>query len=234
MKGRKSQAATESALLQMQKPWGKTASMKLTKTTKSQAAMEFLMTYGWALLVVIIVIAALAFFGLLNPSRFLPEKCEIAPGINVLDFSAKTNDSTSSILNLNYFNRTATQVDAIVLLLSNGMGTTMNNMYINISQCGNGTYGENLGGDGAGTTGGINSFTGTAFYFAPTSGMVNYSNLVPTFAEGATQQFVIPCAGMTPNGRFRSDVIVNYTTTIDGTTVTHVKKGYLVVQVQKI
>jgi len=40
------------------------------KNSKSaQAAMEFLMTYGWALLVVLIVIAALAFFGLLNPDN---------------------------------------------------------------------------------------------------------------------------------------------------------------------
>ena len=63
---------------------------------KSQAAMEFLMTYGWALLVVIIVIAALAFFGLLNPGRFLPEKCEIGPGISCLEATASTNNATMS------------------------------------------------------------------------------------------------------------------------------------------
>jgi hypothetical protein len=45
--------------------------------TKSQAAMEFLMTYGWALLVVLIVIAALVFFGLLNPDRYTPDKAEV-------------------------------------------------------------------------------------------------------------------------------------------------------------
>jgi hypothetical protein len=45
---------------------------------KSQAAMEFLMTYGWALLVVLIAIAALAFFGMLNPDRFLPDKVTVS------------------------------------------------------------------------------------------------------------------------------------------------------------
>ncbi len=42
---------------------------------KGQAAMEFLMTYGWAILVVLVVIGALAYFGVLNPSNLLPEKC---------------------------------------------------------------------------------------------------------------------------------------------------------------
>ena len=34
---------------------------------KSQAAMEFLMTYGWAILIVLIVLAALFFLGVFNP-----------------------------------------------------------------------------------------------------------------------------------------------------------------------
>ena len=33
---------------------------------RAQAAMEFLMTYGWALLVILLVIAALSLFGLLG------------------------------------------------------------------------------------------------------------------------------------------------------------------------
>ena len=49
-------------------------------TKKAQAAMEFLMTYGWAILVVLSAIGALAYFGVLNPDRFLPEKCIIASG----------------------------------------------------------------------------------------------------------------------------------------------------------
>ncbi|MCD6589954.1 hypothetical protein J7K74_02105 [Candidatus Woesearchaeota archaeon] len=40
---------------------------------KAQAAMEFLMTYGWAILVVLAAIAALAYFGVLSPSKMLPE-----------------------------------------------------------------------------------------------------------------------------------------------------------------
>ena len=41
---------------------------------KGQAAMEFLMTYGWAILVVIAAIAALAYFGVLSPQNLVPER----------------------------------------------------------------------------------------------------------------------------------------------------------------
>jgi len=47
---------------------------------KAQAAMEFLMTYGWAILVVLVAIGALAYFGVLSPDKFLPEKCIISAG----------------------------------------------------------------------------------------------------------------------------------------------------------
>jgi hypothetical protein len=36
---------------------------------KGQGAMEFLMTYGWAIIVVIAAIIALAYFGLIDPGR---------------------------------------------------------------------------------------------------------------------------------------------------------------------
>ena len=48
--------------------------------------MEFLMTYGWAILVVLAAIGALAYFGVLSPDRFLPEKCTLPSGIACLDF----------------------------------------------------------------------------------------------------------------------------------------------------
>ncbi|MFH1511206.1 MAG: hypothetical protein ABIF10_05925 [Candidatus Woesearchaeota archaeon] len=54
---------------------------------KAQAAMEFLMTYGWAILVVLAAIGALAYFGVLSPDRFLPEKCTLPSGTACLDFN---------------------------------------------------------------------------------------------------------------------------------------------------
>jgi len=68
---------------------------------KAQAAMEFLMTYGWAILVVLVVIGALAYFGVLNPQNLLPEKCTLPMGLYCKDHlikgaSAATNPNTIS------------------------------------------------------------------------------------------------------------------------------------------
>jgi hypothetical protein len=45
----------------------------MKRNRKGQAAMEFLMTYGWAILIVVIAIAALAAFGVFN--RPIREGC---------------------------------------------------------------------------------------------------------------------------------------------------------------
>lgn len=67
---------------------------------RGQAAMEFLMTYGWAVLVVLIAIAALAYFGVLNPAKFLPSSCTIAPGIGCEEFKiAETGESLIRLRN---------------------------------------------------------------------------------------------------------------------------------------
>ncbi|MBD3312972.1 hypothetical protein GF345_00860 [Candidatus Woesearchaeota archaeon] len=50
--------------------------------------MEFLLTYGWAIVVVLIVISALAYFGVLNPQRLLPDKCNFQVGIQCRDYHA--------------------------------------------------------------------------------------------------------------------------------------------------
>ncbi len=59
---------------------------EMFKKRKSQAAMEFLMTYGWAILVVLVAIGALAYFGVLSPDKFLPAKCQLPAGIACTDF----------------------------------------------------------------------------------------------------------------------------------------------------
>lgn len=53
---------------------------------KGQAALEFLMTYGWAILVVLAAIAALAYFGVLSPDRFIPPKCTITGGFSCTEY----------------------------------------------------------------------------------------------------------------------------------------------------
>ncbi len=76
---------------------------------KGQAAMEFLMTYGWAILVVLVVIGALAYFGVLSPKKLLPDKCLFGPGIGTCtDFQADGSAGTLTLILTNGFGETIT------------------------------------------------------------------------------------------------------------------------------
>ena len=66
---------------------------------KAQAAMEFLMTYGWAILVVLAAIAALAYFGVLSPAKLLPEKCILEAGVLCEGHKVQPNQITLIISN---------------------------------------------------------------------------------------------------------------------------------------
>ena len=61
--------------------------------------MEFLMTYGWAILVVLVAIGALAYFGVLSPDKLLPSKCTLQSGIACLDFRVASGQIQISIQN---------------------------------------------------------------------------------------------------------------------------------------
>ena len=57
----------------------------------SQAALEFLTTYGWAFLVILVMISALAYFGILKPSKFLPDRCNFGAEIECMDYTITDN-----------------------------------------------------------------------------------------------------------------------------------------------
>ena len=54
---------------------------------RGQAALEFLTTYGWAVLVLLVMVASLSNFGILSPDRFLPERCLVGGGFSCGGFS---------------------------------------------------------------------------------------------------------------------------------------------------
>ena len=90
---------------------------------KSQAAMEFLMTYGWAILVVLAAIAALAYFGVLSPEKFLSEKCILQPGIACVSHKVEPAKVT--------------------LVISNGLGRTIIINNIDVGGC-NGAFSQTM------------------------------------------------------------------------------------------
>lgn len=61
---------------------------------RGQAALEFLTTYGWAFLIIIVMVGAISYFGILNPSKFLPSRCTISPDFTCQDYRIAGNTLT--------------------------------------------------------------------------------------------------------------------------------------------
>ncbi len=94
--------------------------IKMSK--KSQAALEFIMTYGWAILVVLVAIGALSYFGVLNPGRYLPAKCTLQPGIACTD-SKVTNGGAGG-------------VGQMTIRITNSIGSDISGITVKTSNCG--------------------------------------------------------------------------------------------------
>lgn len=60
---------------------------------KGQAAMEFLMTYGWAILAAIIAIGVLAYFGVFSPGNFVAAAATVNAPFGINAHNIVTNSS---------------------------------------------------------------------------------------------------------------------------------------------
>ncbi len=65
--------------------------------------MEYLITYGWAILIIAVVLAALFASGVFNPSHFAGQECVLSAGFSCLNYYLYPN----GILTLNLFQSTS-------------------------------------------------------------------------------------------------------------------------------
>jgi hypothetical protein len=72
------------------------------------------MTYGWAILVVLAAIAALAYFGVLSPDRFLPNKCTVNGGFSCVEYKVNSGGP----LQVNLQNNLGADATNVVVTLS--------------------------------------------------------------------------------------------------------------------
>ena len=54
---------------------------------KGQAAVEFVVTYGWAFILILISLGALSYFGVFSPETYLPESCDFPQEFQCVDYS---------------------------------------------------------------------------------------------------------------------------------------------------
>lgn len=84
------------------------------KQKRGQAVLEYLLTYGWGILVVIIGVSVLTYFGFLSPSNLLPNSCDFGAQLVCQEYRV-TKTATGADIDLrlrNDFGRDITVFDA--------------------------------------------------------------------------------------------------------------------------
>ena len=92
------------------------------KSIKAQAALEFLTTYGWAFLVILIMIGTLAYFGILSPGKLLPNRCNFGAEFQCIDYQI---DATNGEFRLRLKNGVGEPIDVSSLSISTESTTAL-------------------------------------------------------------------------------------------------------------
>ncbi len=79
--------------------------------SRGQAATEFLTTISWGILIVIIMLGILAFAGVLNPDKLIPDQCRLGEGLYCKSYKATTEGVEFIIQNSYGKDITITEVD---------------------------------------------------------------------------------------------------------------------------
>lgn len=90
---------------------------------KGQAAVEYLTTYGWAILALIIVLAVLLSSGILSPGYVISEECSM--GTNMPCAFALYNEGGATKISLRLVNGFSYRINATSLSLSGDDGSTV-------------------------------------------------------------------------------------------------------------
>jgi hypothetical protein len=91
----------------------------ILKKQKGQAAIEFLLTYGWAIIGALIAIGALSYFGIFNTQRYVNDICYFGDQITCEDYIALSNGSVS----LNLRNNFGVDIDINSTVIKSDYGT---------------------------------------------------------------------------------------------------------------
>src|SRR3989338_2260086 len=83
---------------------------------KAQSGLEFMMTYGWAILVVLIAIGALSYFFVFNPNNAAPDTCLMPVGFICRDSSISATNG-------------------VLLVVENGLKKSLTSFTITIPEC---------------------------------------------------------------------------------------------------
>lgn len=90
----------------------------MNTSSRGQAAIEFLITYGWAILGVLIVIGALAYFGVFNTTRYVDDVCYYGEQIRCEDYAL----STDGLVQIQFRNNFPVAINVSQVIVSSEYG----------------------------------------------------------------------------------------------------------------
>ena len=76
--------------------------MMKNKKGQTISGVEFLTTYGWAILAALIAIGTLAYFGFLNPVNLLPSNCDFGNQVDCVEYEMFDNATLNIKLRNNF------------------------------------------------------------------------------------------------------------------------------------
>ncbi|MEM3030256.1 MAG: hypothetical protein QXH27_00835 [Candidatus Micrarchaeia archaeon] len=65
---------------------------------KAQAAMEYLMSYGWAIVIIVVALAVLVYLGVFSAGGKTPDICSFPPGIQCRSFRLEVDGSLNTTI----------------------------------------------------------------------------------------------------------------------------------------
>lgn len=82
----------------------------MPQSNRGQAALEYLVTYGWAFLALLVVIGAMAYFGYLSPAKYLPSRCEFGMQLECIDYQL-SSENPEGLVRLRFRNNFADGIE---------------------------------------------------------------------------------------------------------------------------
>jgi hypothetical protein len=98
-------------------------SLKSGGMAKGQSAMEYLITYGWAIMIIAVALSAIYALGFLNPSVFASQQCLLQAGFSCTVVSMATN----GLITLNIYQTLPSQVN--ITAISCNSNSTFSHAY---------------------------------------------------------------------------------------------------------
>jgi len=90
------------------------------KQYRGQSSVEYLMTYGWAFIILLAVIAILYSFGVFNPQQYMGEECLFQPSLQCKSMSLSSSTGDFKLYLTNGLGYKITNVKYTAQLLSTG------------------------------------------------------------------------------------------------------------------